>query len=128
MALKWSAATPARSAAESLSRHCRPLYEETAAMLPVYTDDDIYLNDGRYCIELEGRVLSGTSKQGLLTVANARARAQQRPAQFLNAWKAAIPLAGQHFFLVDTPTVDAATDKNQLRPDFATITDQLAQL
>lgn len=40
---------------------------------------------------------------------------------FLAAWKAAINVTGKLLYNVRSPSVEAATDKNDLRPDFDAI-------
>lgn len=44
----------------------------------------------------------------------------EKPAKFLAAWKRGVKLAGEDYFIV-IGTVDDATDKNQLRPNYEVI-------
>lgn len=53
--------------------------------------------------------------------AAAEADARTRPARFLAAWKRGVLLAGPRYFNATAESVQAATHKNQLRPDFALI-------
>ena len=43
---------------------------------------------------------------------------EQRPARFLAAWKRGVRLAGERCFDITAVSVDRATDKDQLRPNW----------
>lgn len=49
-------------------------------------------------------------------LAEARTDSLTRPTRFLDAWKRGVVLAGVGYFHVSAPSIDAATDKSQLRP------------
>ena len=51
----------------------------------------------------------------------AESRSRHNPDEFLQAWKDGVQLIGPHFFRVAVPSVAAATNKNQLRPDWDVI-------
>jgi len=53
------------------------------------------------------------------------ARVNQKDALFLEAWKKAVRLAGENHFRILVDDVDAATDREQLRPIFHEIKDSL---
>ncbi len=44
-----------------------------------------------------------------------------RQARFLDAWKHGVRLAGEHCFDITAVSVEAATDKDQLRPSWDTV-------
>ena len=50
-------------------------------------------------------------------LAKAKAEQQQRQARFLDAWKRGVRLAGERCFDITAPSVDRATDKDELRPN-----------
>jgi hypothetical protein len=49
------------------------------------------------------------------------AEEQDRSAQFLKVWKLAVNMIGAGLFKVTSPSVEAATDHRQLRPDIEAI-------
>lgn len=53
-----------------------------------------------------------------------RVRAQR----FLEAWKRGAALIGTRFFEVKAPSVESATDKNQLRPDWDLVEESIGVL
>jgi len=91
----------------------------------VYTENDIRKNGDEYEIEVNGGILSGSSPRGLLRLANQVAKSKAKPLHFLEAWKDAIALIGESYFTITAPSVQTATDKYQLVPDFAAITESL---
>ena len=52
----------------------------------------------------------------------------RRAERFLAAWKRGVALAGESYFLVETPSVAEATHRNQLRPDYATVEDAIGRI
>lgn len=59
------------------------------------------------------------------------AEAQDQAARrddFLNAWKRGVSLAGEQYFKITAPSVEAANDKNQLRPDYAMIQNAIGRV
>jgi hypothetical protein len=53
------------------------------------------------------------------------AEEQDRSAQFLKVWKLAVNMIGAGLFKVTSPSVEAATDHRQLRPDMEAIREYL---
>lgn len=49
----------------------------------------------------------------------------RRRQEFLAAWKRGIALAGEQYFRVTAPSLEGATDKNQLQPDWDRIKDAI---
>ena len=49
------------------------------------------------------------------------AEEQERSAQFLKVWKIAVNMIGPALFKITSPSVEAATDHRQLRPDMKAI-------
>lgn len=69
----------------------------------------------------KGRVFSDVADEAAMARVIAesqrvRAHYADAPARFLAAWKEAVKLAGPRFFECDAESVDAATDKWQLKP------------
>jgi hypothetical protein len=55
------------------------------------------------------------------------AEEQERSAQFLKVWKIAVNMIGPALFKVTSPSVEAATDHRQLRPDMEAIRQHLLE-
>lgn len=53
------------------------------------------------------------------------AEEQERSAQFLKVWKISVNMIGPALFKVTSPSVEAATDHRQLRPDMEAIRQHL---
>jgi len=51
----------------------------------------------------------------------------QRKASFLKSWKIAVKQLGPELFIVDSDSVDDATDHNQLCPDFTAIEKRITE-
>ena len=96
--------------------------------MKTYTLDDLERDGTGYVLETaEGR-LSGKSAVALVRFANECQRGRQRPVFFLEAWKEAVQLAGEQHVHVQAEAVDAATDKDQLRPDIDAIAESIGVL
>lgn len=52
----------------------------------------------------------------------------QRAERFLVAWKRGVVLAGESYFLVETPSVAEASHRNQLRPNYALVEDAVGRV
>jgi len=63
------------------------------------------------------------SDEELLAILDAEE--QERSAQFLKVWKIAVNMIGPALFKVTSPSVEAATDHRQLRPDMEAIRQHL---
>jgi hypothetical protein len=61
-------------------------------------------------------------------LAEARADAIARPPRFLAAWKRGVKLAGAQYFHVRAISVEAATDKNELKPNRQAIQDAIDEI
>lgn len=87
------------------------------------------LPDGRWSLRLpDGRVATGDAQEPLKRMATAMRKSRDARDIFLATWKVAVRTAGPAFFQVTTDTIDAATDKNQLRPDIQAIKDNAGVL
>lgn len=54
--------------------------------------------------------------------------ANERAERFLVAWKRGVALAGESYFLVETPNVAEATHRDQLRPNYALVEDAIGRV
>lgn len=73
--------------------------------------------DGEYEMPLpDGRTLVSSHPEELERMAAATVDAQEHNRVFLERWKEGVKLAGTRFFDIKADSVEAATDKNQLRP------------
>ena len=93
-----------------------------------YTLQDVHRDGESFVIETDRGSLSGDSAAELVRVANAAEQGRLRPEFFLEAWKDAVRLAGERFFDIRSESVDAATDKNELAPNLAAITEGIGVL
>jgi hypothetical protein len=75
--------------------------------------------DGTFELELpDGRVMESDSAGALINMGERLNRLAAAPGYFLDAWKAGVKLAGPRFFELDAASVDAAQDKEALRPNW----------
>ncbi len=91
----------------------------------VYTKQDLRRFGDEYEIDIGDRVISGKSPGPLLQMANQIARGRAKPPHFLEAWKDGVRLAGEHNFKIAADSVEAATAKYQLAPNFEAVTESL---
>ena len=66
-------------------------------------------------------------KEALAELSNVMSLEQQKPARFLAAWKRGVKLAGEEYFNV-VGSVEGATDKEQLRPNYKMIEHSLFKI
>lgn len=77
----------------------------------------VSLPDGTYQAAVNGRTWTSESREALAQMCEAMIDAGARPARFLAAWKRGVLIAGAHYFHVKADSVEAATDKWQLKPN-----------
>lgn len=82
---------------------------------------------GFQLVTSQGRAISG-SREALLQLQAAYERESNNKGRFLAAWKTGVKLAGPHLFELRCENVDAAQDKNDLRPNQALIADAIGPM
>lgn len=87
-----------------------------------YTANDIRHVDGQFEIDTGDRIIAGTSPDAVLRIANQIEQSRANTQHFLEAWQDAVRLVGTDLFNINTESVEAATDKNQLTPNFEAVT------
>lgn len=86
-------------------------------------------SDGQFETDLpSGRVLVSDSRESLEEVLRNEEIDRVKDLQFLAAWKTGVKIAGERFFEVRSASVDEAMDKEDLRPSWETVENDIGVL
>lgn len=87
------------------------------------------LEDGNFAMEYAGgQTLVSASRESLERLGQDYDLSLARRARFLAAWQAGVDVAGQRFFDIKSETVASAQDKEELRPKWDYVEDNVGVL